>query len=304
MCTCGFFSYGSIAIGNQAIGTGTNIYGLNIAIGSCSLYCATGACRNIAIGCGTLGNMCCGLYNYAIGDGVMGRSRTGCVNIGMGFATLQCSTGTCNTIIGHNSLIFGACSLYNTGLGFCNMYWQNTGTLNVAVGIYALGGQCSSCCNTAIGACALSTFGDGGSNNIGIGYNALSLTATSSNMVTIGNGANNCYRMYAASWTNVSDCRDKTNICSIPVGLDVIKALRPVKYEWNRRDGARSGDTDSGFLAQEVLQTIKDLNVADWAKLANDDDPDNLMINTGYMIPLLVKAVQELSAEIDILKAK
>ena len=96
---------------------------------------------------------------------------------------------------------------------------------------------------------------------------------------------------------NTSDLRLKRNIQPIPNGLEPLLRLRPVTFEMK----LNLGDTlypvhKAGFIAQEVQQVLPGL-------VSPLPGPDTLLtLNTTDMIPLLVKAVQELHAENQILK--
>jgi len=103
--------------------------------------------------------------------------------------------------------------------------------------------------------------------------------------------------------TSLSDARDKSNIEEIPVGIDFIKDLRPVKFTWNQRDGMRVGLTDAGFIAQESLDVVNRHN-ADWIGLVDHQNPDQIGMSYGKLIPVLVKAIQQLSAKVDSLEAQ
>ena len=88
------------------------------------------------------------------------------------------------------------------------------------------------CNNTFIGSCAGCT-NTTGCNNTFLGYNAIGVNATSVNTITLGNASIATIRAQVTTITALSDCRDKTNIQGIPVGLEFIKDIRPVKFEWN-----------------------------------------------------------------------
>lgn len=53
---------------------------------------------------------------------------------------------------------------------------------------------------------------------------------------------------------------------------------------------------DSGFIAQESLETVKKYD-ADWFGLVNDENQDYLQMTYGKLIPVFVKAIQELTAK-------
>lgn len=130
-------------------------------------------------------------------------------------------------------------------------------------------------------------------NCIAIGGTPSSVTA--SGEITLGRSATTSYRMYAAGWSNVSDARDKKNIRPLTEGIDLINKLTPVKFEWNCRDGGRTGDEDSGFIAQDLQEALGSSN--DYLKVVNESNPDQLMITKDGLYPVIIKALQELYAE-------
>jgi hypothetical protein len=104
---------------------------------------------------------------------------------------------------------------------------------------------------------------------------------------------------------NASDIRLKQNISTTTYGLDAISLLNPVKFNW--ADGFEStedGKDMLGFIAQEV-QTIIPEAVESFGGDINLNDTviDNpLRVNEKFIIPVLVKAIQELKSENDTLK--
>ena len=115
----------------------------------------------------------------------------------------------------------------------------------------------------------------------------------------------------AGSSTNIynpSDIRLKQNITTINYGLDKIKALNPVKYNWI--DGFETLESDMpllGFIAQEVQNVIPEaveLFSGNSITIGDTIIDNPLRVNEKFIIPVLVKAIQELSAEITILKNK
>ena len=61
--------------------------------------------------------------------------------------------------------------------------------------------------------------------------------------------------------------------------------------------------TMHGFIAQEVKAALDTAGVDDWAGWAEDDKGVQMVSREMFVIPL-VKAVQELSAEVTALKAE
>ena len=60
---------------------------------------------------------------------------------------------------------------------------------------------------------------------------------------------------------------------------------------------SNKGKKDIGFIAQE-LQTVDD----DYLSLVYDSNPEKLEATYGRLIPVLVKAIQELSAKVTALE--
>lgn len=111
--------------------------------------------------------------------------------------------------------------------------------------------------------------------------------------------ATNAYIQVA--WTVVSDMRDKTEITPLALGLGFINQLKPVSYKFrvDRGSSATTGPQRYGFIAQDVLAVEGENPV-----IIDADDPDKLRYQESHLIAVLVKAVQELSAEVAALKAK
>jgi hypothetical protein len=144
-----------------------------------------------------------------------------------------------------------------------------------------------------------------GVNNTSIGYNALPATPTSSNSVTLGNSSVTTLRCAVTSITSLSDARDKKEVEDLNVGLEFIDGLRPVKFVWDdREENGKHDIADFGFIAQDLKAAEDAVEMADVLKLVYDENPEKLEASYGKLIPILVKAIQELSAEVKQLKNK
>jgi hypothetical protein len=101
----------------------------------------------------------------------------------------------------------------------------------------------------------------------------------------------------------LSDERDKKNIESLGNASDFIKALRPVSFDWNQRDGERMGQSDHGFIAQELKTAQEETN---WhvPRLVYESNPDKLEASYATLLPSVVSALQEALTEIESLKAQ
>ena len=99
-----------------------------------------------------------------------------------------------------------------------------------------------------------------------------------------------------------SDERDKTNIEALTLGLDFVNKLNPTTYTWNMRDGSLVDVDDFGFLAQDLVALEDSVDGHERLRLTHRENPDKLMISQDRLIPILVKAIQDLSKQIEDLK--
>ena len=94
----------------------------------------------------------------------------------------------------------------------------------------------------------------------------------------------------------ISDASLKENIRDLDKGLETINALQPRRFDWKNGDG----NDIMGFVAQEVQGPLPEI-VHDQKY---NEFENKLALSTGNMIPVMVKAIQELSAQITELKAE
>ena len=124
------------------------------------------------------------------------------------------------------------------------------------------------------------------------------LTNESNRVVFGSTTVTNAYIQVA--WTAVSDVRDKTNFAPVPHGLDFVNQLNPIQYQFrtDRQSEETNGPVRYGFKAQEVL-ALEGANPV----IIDNENSEKLRMTDTYMIPILVKAIQELKAEFDAYKA-
>ena len=170
---------------------------------------------------------------------------------------------------------------------------KSTNGQNSIIGISAGTSLTSGINNTILGYNTATSL-TSGNNNIIIGSNANSSTSTISNEITLGNNSISVLRCQASSITSLSDLRDKTDIEEIPLGLNFIDKLHPVKFVWNTRDGSKKNSKDFGFIAQE-LKDAENMVGMKVPNLINNNNPDKLEASYGTLIPIMVKAIKELS---------
>jgi len=306
-------------INNFTSSSNASISGVTVGTGNPS-----GSQQNVAVGVsGTLGSNTTGNLNCAFGASVLRENTTGQFNSAFGFLTLSSNVGgSFNSSLGVTSLQANTSGNDNSAFGYDALGDNTTGSRNSAFGGLSLNTCTTSTGNTAVGYDALGSISGAGHLNTAIGYGAGEANTTGSNNTFIGNGAVNTTGGATASNTIVlgnsaiatlrcqtstisalSDVRDKSNIEDIPVGIEFINDLRPVKFTWNQRDGMRVGLTDAGFIAQESLDVVNKHN-ANWIGLVENENENQLAMTPGKLIPVLVKAVQQLSAKVDSLEAQ
>ena len=300
------------AIGSAAL-TANTTGNLNTAVGSNSMLSNLGGSNNTAIGRSALRGNTGGVQNTASGSSALFANTTGNYNTATGASALATNlTGNYNTAIGRNALNLATGS-GNTGVGAgagssittavnstavggeSTLTSVTTAVGNTAVGAYALNVATGSE-NTAFGYFAGYNLISGTNNTCLGGYAATSVTGVS-NEFTLGNSSVTALRCQVTSITSLSDARDKTNIQPLIPGLNFINRLNPVSFDWNMRDGGKVGVADTGFIAQD-LQSCQSLTQEFIPGLVYTENPEKLEAAYGKLIPVLVKAIQELTARV------
>ncbi len=270
----------------------------NVAIGYQSGYSNTSGASNTNIGYEAGYSNTTGGWRTMFGYQA-GKNNTGSFNVFMGTRAVSSGTGNGiqNVMIGYEAGKTLTNGSRNTAIGNLSMTAPVASEDNVAIGHEALKASGSKYYNTAVGSKA----GDSvttGQNLTMIGYDADASSATATNEITLGDANIATLRCQVQTISALSDSRDKTNVQPSPYGLDLISQLQPVTFDWNMRDGAKVGQKDLGFIAQE-LQEVDDENL----QLVYDNNPDRLEASYGRLIPVLVQAIKELKAEVELLKA-
>lgn len=270
---------------------------------------------NTAIGANALGgnqdasgNVSIGLNSMFWGDTFTPGFASDNVAIGND-SLLQCEFGVGNVGIGKGVMPLNISRNYNTAVGFLsgplffdggdNLFLGNqsgpafaNGSYNIFIGSYAGG----------INGGPSTKYQEVGTNNIHIGYNSRPAANNANNVITLGNSSHNTLRCAVTSITSLSDERDKKEIQDLPVGLEFLEKLKPVKFVWNDRDEDGKHDIeDFGFIAQD-LKAAQEESEAGYLNLVYDENPEKLEASYGKLLPVLVKAIQEMSSEIKLLK--
>jgi hypothetical protein len=220
----------------------------------------------------------------------------------------------------------------NTGIGYQagGAEATMTGSENTCLGNYAGFGLTSGSSNVILGYdCAHNL--SSGSNNIMIGNDAGTTGSPGGN---IGTGSNNLHLgdenisscQIQTDWTVASDQRDKTDFTALDIGLDFVNDLKPYTYKWDKRikyvskenrntvdldsithDGThKEGWLDIGFKAQDVeaLEKAAGYKISDKTNLTTSLTEDGKQYGIKYsnFVPILVKAIQELSTKVKALE--
>lgn len=98
------------------------------------------------------------------------------------------------------------------------------------------------------------------------------------------------------TYYRLSDRRQKENIEGIAYGLDAINMLRPVSHTWI---GSTSDRKSLGFIAQEVEEVISEL-----VNTSMDGEREIKALDYNGLIPVLIKAVQDLSEKVKNLESR
>ena len=108
----------------------------------------------------------------------------------------------------------------------------------------------------------------------------------------------------------------KENISDETIGLSFINEIRPVTFQWKKEKDVPTEHKDyvkdsekrvmlagdeyyHGFVAQEVKTVIDNhAEIKDGFRMWKEDSEGRQELGSGYLMPIMVKAVQELSARL------
>ncbi len=305
--------------GNPAIASGDR----SIALGADSPFAGTNAqCEAndtdaIAIGTSAFASGSSGVsigpiaksrsFDVSIGKNAGRYTSSGGNNVRIGNSAATMSS-TLSVYIGNESGRNANNGNFNAGVGAASLK-ETTGDYNVAVG-YEAGKDLST-----------------GTNNTLIGSNSAPSVNTVSNEITLGDSSVSALRCAVTTITSLSDERDKSEIKDLEYGLDFIDSLQPREFVWDNRAeikkqellnengeplldendeivyedvefySSNKGKKDFGFIAQEVRELDNDT-----LRLVYSENEDKLEMSYGKLVPILVKAIKELKAEVDSLK--
>lgn len=263
-----------------------------------------GAYTSLVVGSLRIGNAnvaASGTNNTCIGAGAA-TNVTGAANTVVGqSAGAQLTTGQDNTFVGQTAGLNISTGFGNTFIGQSAAPNATTASDTVCIGDGA-GFNISTATNcTFIG----NSTGQGISNITGdnivlLGAGSRPSVANAFDEVTLGNPGVQVLRCAQTSITSLSDARDKKDVTDLRAGLDFVKGLRPVEFVWDDREEHGKHDiADFGFIAQDLKAAQEDADMADVLKLVYESNPEKLEASYGKLIPILVKAIQDLAAKVE-----
>ena len=313
---------GNVAVGYLALDANTTANN-NTAVGNAALTANTTATNNTAMGYNALTANTTGASNIAVGNAALAANTTANNNVAMGHNALGANTtGTANTALGRNALTLSTTADSNTAVGYLALSSTSTGNKNVAVGDSAGYGT-----DTA----EKLTEGTG---NVFLGFEACGTVADqdygtalgfdvtgAGGYTTIGKSGSDIRALHGtATWATVSDERYKKDIVDSTAGLAFVNALRPRTfkyrtlgelpetfraYESGSTEVFKNSDTNHGFIAQEVKAAIDaDSSIKDGFRLWDDREDGSQEVAEAALIPVLTRAIQELSAQVTALTAR
>ena len=284
----------------------------NVAIGGNAMYNAAGGnSRNTAVGYTALNKQnsadATPANNVAMGYGAGYYVSTGAENCligsdaGRGVDTAHL-TGSNNTCLGNKAgFELEGAAHSNTFVGMNAGNTTETGTGNTIVGF-----NCETDNDTRVGSIVI-----GNSHN---------LQTASDNVFEVGNASNYIkYDLDSGDITITSDRRVKKDIVDTDLGLDFVNKLKPVKYKFRpNKDYAKEFGIDEefiieslpkekaervhdGLIAQDVKEVIDEMGIS-FSGWGEDIVGRQRLGYTDFIAPL-IKAVQELSAQIEELKS-
>jgi hypothetical protein len=314
------------AVGKAALRNNDTGY-LNTAHGYLALSANTTGLQNTAIGASALQANTTASNNVAVGKEALAANTTGTNNSGVGtYALFRNTTGNNNTAIGRSALVQNTTGTSNTGLGIQALDGVTTGGDNVGIGYesggYGTGTVTTGSGNTYVGAYARAG-GGAVAGEIGIGRFCLSQGSSTATLGYNGTGVHIAMNGSTTSWSAHSDERLKENIIESTAGLSFINDLRPITYNWKSKkdisdefENYYDADSDEpvqgqvkqtnhGFIAQEVKAAIDAHPEIKEGHSIWRESPDGIQnLANGALIPMMVKAIQELSAQVKELESR
>jgi hypothetical protein len=268
----------SVIIGNNAgkSVTSSEFDDERVLIGTNVGYNDQNTYRNVYVG------------NYAGYGGSTSTNTTSNVFVGS-YCGYGVQTGSYNVCVGTDSARSLTSGIKNVYIGTNSATGTSTGSNNVCIGYSASQYTGSDNYSVCLGSNTIST-----SDSISIGHD---ITNTTPNRIMIGNGTGSVYCDYNTNevWHFSSDERLKKDISDCDLGIEFIEKIRPIKYRWNRPNETITTQM-YGFSYQQLKKVLDD-NKIEYTGLVDEVNGYGT-VGSSALIPVLVKAVQELGIRV------
>jgi hypothetical protein len=234
----------------------SNLDGIqNVFVGSSAGYASTSGSYNVFVGQRAGRNNTTGHQNTFVGHGSGNDNVGGNFNSFLGYGTGQANTsGQMNSLVGFSAGYSNTTGQFNSFFGVGAGDVNTTGSSNTIIGATANLASANLSYATAIGAESMATL----SNSIYLGRpNGADVVRIPGAVVIDGTlvvgalGSAGSTSICLNAVNRISPCssslRYKSNAQNFTGGLDLVRRLRPITFDW--RDG---GMHDVGFAAEEV----------------------------------------------------
>ena len=278
-------------IGHEALYNGSDVSGSTV-IGYRAGSAGTDS-ANIIIGCNTISTVGIGYGNTIIGSninsGMVSVENNIIIGDGDGVVRFRYNSGLL-TLTSPSTKITGDLTVNGT-IQSKSVTSKTVGSYTLFIGsttwnddVHVLIGQVSGTNNSFIQCTSGATYPYDGT---GIGSTAYTL------MLNPGGGA---VQYVSGNLAAISDAREKKDIdYTFRYGLDEVNLLKPATFKYISSD-----ESVMGFVAQDVMDIIPDL--ISTYKISKDED--RFSLKETSIIPILVKAIQELSDKVKDLENK
>jgi len=308
----------TVAVGYGAIGSGVCTGAANTAVGKYSLYSNTDGAGNTAIGANAMAFNTGGSNTVAIGslacrqDGSSNNvtAAEDCTFVGRD-SRASSATPTNQTVIGYeadgvtdNSVTLGNENVTKVYAAHDSGAFVHCGGL--AVGIADPGDLISNIVGNVAGEYVARFHNDGSNvNRYGLAISAGEDSESGTNVFLAaqdGDGNNTGFLQSVGgtfALADTSDIRLKKNVIDTTIkGIETVDKIKIRDFDWKKNDNTVIG----GFIANELKEVYPQAVDGEADAVWEDGSIKAMTVSRDILVPLLIKAVQELSAKVKALE--
>ena len=131
--------------------------------------------------------------------------------------------------------------------------------------------------------------------------NLVAINGTTSQKALYVSAGNVCVEdnITCAQLTETSDARLKTNVAPIDNALAIVEQLNGVRFDWKHHQQAKNATHSPahiGLVAQKVQSILPEI--------VNEDNEGTLSVAYTNLVPVLIEAIKELSAQVETLSTQ